>query len=84
VTRAFGYQHTLGRILRMRRLLEEIDVYGSVGGRIRRQSWDGSTRRDRDFKRHTGVTPGRYLAAQRSTYDRTEAATSAGFVPDVE
>jgi hypothetical protein len=33
---------------------------------------------------NTGVTPGQYLAAQRSTSDRTEAATSAGFVPDVE
>jgi methylphosphotriester-DNA--protein-cysteine methyltransferase len=38
----------------------------------------------RDFKRHTGVTPAQYLAAQRSTYDRTEAATSAGFVPETE
>jgi hypothetical protein len=38
----------------------------------------------RDFKRHTGVvTPAQYLAAQRSTYDRAEAATPAGFVPEM-
>ena len=75
---------TLARILRMRRLLEEIDVYGSVGwaGKAAELGWSDQAHLIRDFKRHTGVTPSQYLAAQRSTYDRAEAATSAGFVPE--
>ena len=75
---------TLARILRMRRLLEAIDVHGSVGwaDKAAELGWSDQAHLIRDFKRHTGVTPSRYLAAQRSTYDRTEAATSAGFVPE--
>jgi AraC-like DNA-binding protein len=75
---------TLARILRMRRLLEEIDVHGSVGwaDKAAELGWSDQAHLIRDFKRHTGVTPSQYLAAQRSTYDRTEAATSAGFVPE--
>ena len=75
---------TLARILRMRRLLEAIDVHGSVGwaDRAAELGWSDQAHLIRDFKRHTGVTPSQYLAAQRSTYDRTEAATSAGFVPE--
>ena len=77
---------TLARILRMRRLLEEIDVYGSVGwaDKAAELGWFDQAHLIRDLKRHTGVTPAQYLAAQRSTYDRTEAATSAGFVPETE
>jgi methylphosphotriester-DNA--protein-cysteine methyltransferase len=46
-------------------------------------SWAGSTKRMiRDFQRHTGVTPAEYAAAQQSTYARSEAVASAGFVPD--
>ena len=75
---------TLARILRMRRLLEVIDVYGSVGwaDKAAELGWSDQAHLIRDFKRHTGVTPSQYLSAQRSTYDRTEAATSAGFVPE--
>ena len=75
---------TLARILRMRRLLEEIDVYGSVGwaGKAAELGWSDQAHLIRDFKRHTGVTPSQYLAAQRSTYARAEAASSAGFVPE--
>ena len=75
---------TLARILRMRRLLEEIDVYGSVGwaDKAAELGWFDQAHLIRDFKRHTGVTPSEYLAAQRATYNRTEAATSAGFVPE--
>ena len=75
---------TLARILRMRRLLEEIDVYGSVGwaGKAAELGWSDQAHLIRDFKRHTGVTPSQYLAAQRSTYDRAEAASSAGFIPE--
>jgi AraC-like DNA-binding protein len=75
---------TLARILRMRQLLEAIDVHGSVGwaDKAAELGWSDQAHLIRDFKRHTGVTPSQYLAAQRSTYDRTEAATSAGFVPE--
>ena len=75
---------TLARILRMRRLLEQIDVHGSVGwaDKAAELGWSDQAHLIRDFKRHTGVTPTEYLAAQRSAYDRTEAATSAGFVPE--
>jgi AraC-like DNA-binding protein len=75
---------TLARILRMRRLLEDIDVYGSVGwaDKAAELGWSDQAHLIRDFKRHTGVTPSQYLSAQRSTYDRAEAATSAGFVPE--
>ena len=75
---------TLARILRMRRLLEAIDVHGLVGwaDKAAELGWSDQAHLIRDFKRHTGVTPSQYLAAQRSTYDRTEAATSAGFVPE--
>jgi AraC-like DNA-binding protein len=75
---------TLSRILRMRRLLEAIDVHGSVGwaDKAAELGWSDQAHLIRDFKRHTGVTPSQYLAAQRSTYDRAEAATSAGFVPE--
>lgn len=75
---------TLARILRMRRLLEAIDVHGSVGWAEKAADlgWSDQAHLIRDFKRHTGVTPSAYLTAQRATYDRTEAATSAGFVPE--
>ena len=75
---------TLARILRMRRLLEAIDVHGSVGWAEKAADlgWSDQAHLIRDFKRHTGVTPSEYLTAQRSTYDRAEAATSAGFVPE--
>ena len=75
---------TLARILRMRRLLEEIDVHGSVGwaDKAADLGWSDQAHLIRDFKRHTGVTPSEYLTAQRSTYDRAEADSSAGFVPE--
>lgn len=74
---------TLARILRMRRLLDDIDVHGSVewAAKAADLGWSDQAHLIRDFKRHTGVTPSEYLAAQRSTYDRAEAAASAGFVP---
>jgi AraC-like DNA-binding protein len=77
---------TLARILRMRRLLEEIDVHGSVGwaDKAAELGWFDQAHLIRDFKRHTGVTPAQYVAAQRSTYDRAEAAASAGFVPEAK
>jgi AraC-like DNA-binding protein len=76
---------TLARILRMRRLLEDIDIFGSVewAEKAAELGWFDQAHLIRDFKRHTGVTPSAYVAAQRSAYDRTEAGNSAGFVPEV-
>jgi AraC-like DNA-binding protein len=75
---------TLARILRMRRLLEHIDVYESVAWAdlAAELGWFDQSHLIRDFQRHTGVSPAEYAAAQRATYDREEAAASAGFVPD--
>lgn len=75
---------TLAKILRMRRLLDDIDVGTAVGwaGKAAELGWTDQAHLIRDFKRHTGVTPSEYVAAQRSTYDAAEGATSAGFVPE--
>jgi AraC-like DNA-binding protein len=75
---------TLARILRMRRLLDDIDVHGSVGwaDKAADLGWSDQAHLIRDFKRHTGVTPSEYLSAHRSTYDPAEADSSAGFVPE--
>jgi AraC-like DNA-binding protein len=71
----------LSRILRMRRLLESIDPGRPVRwtDEAERWGWFDQAHLIRDFKRHTGVTPSRYLAAQR-TYAGGDAAP--GFVPD--
>lgn len=75
---------TLARILRMRRLLDHIDVYATVAWAdlAAELGWFDQSHLIRDFQRHTGVTPAEYTVAQRSTYLRTEAAAAAGFVPD--
>lgn len=75
---------TLARILRMRRLLDRVDVHETVAwadlaGDL---GWFDQSHLIRDFQRHTGVTPAEYTLAQRSTYHREEAAAAAGFVPD--
>jgi methylphosphotriester-DNA--protein-cysteine methyltransferase len=77
---------TLARILRMRRLLAGIDVHGGVGwaAKAAELGWYDQAHLIRDFKRHTGVTPSEYVAAQRSVYGRAEAATSPGFVPEAK
>lgn len=75
---------TLARILRVRRLLADIDVFGTVAwaAKAAELGWFDQAHLIRDVKRHTGVTPAQYVAAQRATYDPAEAATSAGFVPE--
>ncbi len=75
---------TLARILRVRRLLDHIDVHETVAwaDMAADLGWFDQAHLIRDFLRHTGVTPTEYVTAQRSTYSRAEAAVSAGFVPD--
>ncbi len=71
---------TLARILRVRRLLEHIDVHGQIGWTELAGSlgWFDQAHLIRDFKRHTGVTPSQYQAAQRR-YRPDEV--EPGFVP---
>ena len=75
---------TLSRILRMRHLLDHIDVHRTLAwtDMAADLGWFDQAHLIRDFLRHTGVTPTQYAAAQRSAYSPVEAAASAGFVPD--
>lgn len=84
-TREVGLSpRTLARILRMRSLLDGIDVHAPVrwADRAAALGWTDQAHLIRDFKRHTGVTPSEYVAAQRATYEPDVAASSAGFVPE--
>lgn len=72
---------TLARILRMRRLLERVDVHGPVRWTTLATEWGWFDQSHfiRDLTRHTGVTPSSYVAAQRGGYPTHEP----GFVPDL-
>jgi AraC-like DNA-binding protein len=82
-TRIVGLSpRTLARVLRVRRLLESIDVTdGIVWTRLAADlGWYDQAHLVRDVTRHTGVPPTAYVAAQRAFLapdDRTP-----GFVPD--
>jgi AraC-like DNA-binding protein len=80
-TRVVGLApRTLARVLRVRRLLEQVDV----GDRVRwtalaaELGWYDQAHLVRDVVRHTGVPPTAYLAAQR----RFLAEPAPGFVPE--
>ncbi len=72
----------LARILRVRSLLERIDIYGQVAWQEHAAAlgWFDQAHLIRDFKRHTGVTPSEYQAAQRRLFTPDDAAP--GFVPE--
>ena len=74
----------LSRILRLRALLAAIDVYGPVDwtGLAAAYGWFDQSHFIRDFRRHTGVTPSRYVAAQRAALPPELA--EPGFVPEVD
>jgi len=74
----------LARLLRMRRLLAAIDVHQHVpwADLSARFGWFDQSHFIRDFKRHTGVSPSRYVAIQQATFARMEASESVGFVPE--
>ncbi|MEM7273564.1 MAG: AraC family transcriptional regulator [Actinomycetota bacterium] len=85
LTRIVGLTpRALARLLRMRRLLQTIDIRGPVGwsDRAAELGWYDQAHLIRDFKRHTGVTPTDYLAAQRAAYTTVDAGDAAGFVPE--
>lgn len=73
---------TLARILRLRRLLDVVDVHGEVNWShlAAEFGWFDQSHFIRDFKRHTGVTPTAYAAVQQAQFAPTDAA--AGFVPE--
>jgi len=82
-TRVVGLTpRALARLLRVRELLERIDVYGTMAwtNLALDFGWFDQAHLIRDFKRHTGVTPSQYVDAQRTTYTPDQAA--AGFVPE--
>ena len=84
-TRVVGLSpRALARLLRLQRLLAGIDVGGDVewADLAVELGWFDQAHLIRDFKRHTGVTPTRYVAAQRSTYVAIQAGEAAGFVPE--
>lgn len=71
----------LARILRLRALLASLDVFVPVAWADLAASWGWFDQSHfiRDFTRHTGVTPSEYVAAQRGSFTREQAAP--GFVP---
>jgi AraC-like DNA-binding protein len=74
----------LARLLRMRRMLQGLDVRGEVAWAdlSAELGWYDQAHLIRDFKRHTGVSPSAYLEAQRTNYTAVEAGDTAGFVPE--
>ncbi|WP_370326775.1 helix-turn-helix domain-containing protein [Euzebya sp.] len=74
----------LARLLRVRRLLEALDVRTEVPWRdlAADLGWVDQSHLIRDFVRHTGVTPTAYLAAQRRWLAPAVAGDGAGFVPE--
>lgn len=75
---------SLARLLRVRRLLEDLEVHGSQDwpGLAVELGWFDQAHLIRDFKRHTGVTPTRYIEAQRSVRNSSPGADTTGFVPE--
>lgn len=76
----------LARLLRMRRLLAQIDVRGPVpwSDLAAEHGWFDQAHLIRDFRRHTGVTPSQYVAAQLAELEVARAGEDAGFVPEVQ
>jgi AraC-like DNA-binding protein len=75
---------SLARLLRVRRLLEGLEVHGSQdwSSLAVELGWFDQAHLIRDFKRHTGVTPTHYVEAQRSVRNSSPGADTAGFVPE--
>jgi AraC-like DNA-binding protein len=72
----------LARILRLRRLLAGIDVHAPVDwtSLAAEWGWFDQSHFIRDFRRHTGVTPTGYVAAQRREF--AVGQHEPGFVPE--
>jgi AraC-like DNA-binding protein len=74
---------SLARILRLRRLLASIDVHTewSWTALAAEWGWFDQSHFIRDFRRHTGVTPSAYRAAQRGAFEVGQH--EPGFVPEM-
>lgn len=74
----------LARLLRMRRLLAsiEIDTELDWAGLAAEHGWFDQSHFIRDFRRHTGVTPTQYVAAQAAERSAVAPGDAAGFVPE--
>ncbi len=73
----------LSRLLRVRRLLDELnDTAGDVvwSDLALRHGWYDQAHMNRDFKRHTGVSPTVYTARRQAAY--AAVTPEPGFVPD--
>lgn len=84
-TRVVGLTpRSLARLLRVRRLLESLDVHATQdwSDLAIDLGWFDQAHLIRDFRRHTGVTPTRYIEAQRSVRNSSPDADTAGFVPE--
>lgn len=75
----------LARLLRLRRLLHDLDVHGEIRWSELAVDWGWCDQAHliRDLKRHVGVTPSQYVEAQ-SVYRGVEDSEPAGFVPETE
>ena len=73
----------LARILRLRRMLDGIDVHSDVNWTSVASAWGWFDQSHfiRDFRRHTGVTPSGYVAAQRRAFEAGQ--NEPGFVPEM-
>ena len=83
-TRVVGLSpRTLARVLRVRRLLEQIDVQDRVAWtRLAADlGWYDQAHLVRDVTRHTGVPPTAYVSAQRRFLDPDDDP-APGFVPE--
>lgn len=83
-TRVVGLTpRSLARLLRMRRLLDSVDIHarGKWTELAAAWGWFDQSPFVRDFKRHTGVTPSGYLAAQRAAVAVDQYGP--GFVPEI-
>lgn len=74
----------LARQRRVQRLLAGIDARGDVAWAdlAAELGWADQSHLIRDVKRHTGVTPSAYLAAQRAWSTDGDPVDAAGFVPE--
>jgi AraC-like DNA-binding protein len=65
----------------MRALLSRLDVYAPIdwSGLAADFGWFDQSHFIRDFRRHTGVAPSVYVAAQRARFTPEQA--DPGFVP---
>lgn len=85
-TRVVGLSpRTLASLLRVRRLLATLDVDSEIDWSqcATEFGWYDQAHLIRDFKRYTGVSPTRYVDAQRRLLVADELHDAAGFVPEM-